>query len=105
VCDQSPAAQFNFGLEDLAMFSRRALSILLIVALVLLIAVFALLAAGRLLAAMDDRGPADVVDIITVIVASAFAVDLICLVLLQGFVLLSVWEEEPHEHEVHESKQ
>lgn len=65
------------------MFMRRVLSILLIVGLVLLIATFSLLAAGRLLTAMNDKDAAHVLDVIAMIVAATFALDLVCLVPLQ----------------------
>jgi small neutral amino acid transporter SnatA (MarC family) len=89
-----PAAQSSTFLTSLLEhLMRRTLMTLLILALALLIAAVALLAAGRLLEALGDVGAAQVVNICAVIVAVVFGVDLICLVLLQGFLLLSVWEE------------
>jgi hypothetical protein len=76
------------------MIMRRVLLWLLLAGIVLLIAAAALLAAGRLLGALDDRPAEKVINVAALVVAAILVLDIISLVFAQGFLLLSLWEED-----------
>jgi len=81
--------------------SRKILTILLAGGCGLLALAVALLCAGRLLAAMGDAAAAAVVDGAAVVAASLLGIDLIATIFVQGFLLLSLWEEAHECDECH----
>jgi len=63
---------------------RRALVVLIAVALVLPIVTVILLGAGRLLAAMDDQAGAAVLDRLSLAAGLLWVIDLVAVVIVQG---------------------
>lgn len=79
------------------MAHKQILRALLGAAIVLIVLCCTLLALGRLLAALGDFPAATVVDYIALGAGVAFAVDLVCLVLVQAGLLSGPGNDPPEE--------